>query len=506
MAQKRTPKGAPDPLELDVDIADFGPISRGRFKIKPLTILIGPNNSGKTYAAMLVHTVFTSHMATAAYWFMPRHVKSQILKPEFRSMAREVDRLLGKKPNGNGYAVIPSGLVNKIYKMIFQNVETHFSQALANNFGLKPHSLVRIGASSSKLSIRSNNNFSATISKKTNAIHSHQQCEYLIKRKTDRFLIRPSHMEDPKFDKFVSLINTRSYGAIGQISKDLPRGAEDGTIALLTLMLHILYMSGEHIPFRSYYFPAARSGIMQAYRAVVSGSKQPRVPSSDQTTPSEVSGVLSSFVASVLNTEPKNSAAFRPVGESVESQLFEGEMLVSNPAIGTPEIFYRFMKRDIPAHIFSSSIAEISPLSMFLRSDLQKGDMLIIEEPDAHLHPANQLILAKHLVSLIRRGVRILLTTHSVFFLEQLSIFVKLGSLTSEQRKRHGRGADDFLLDDEVAPFVFKKISKGNHTIKEIPHSATEGISQEEFVSIDIDMYNMDLNIDDMIQSNKGEN
>lgn len=506
MVKKSDSRDSPVRLELDVDIADFGPISRGRFKIRPLTILIGPNNSGKTYAAMLVHSVLTLHRVSAAYWFMPGYVKSQILKPEFRSMARDLDFLLRKKTNGVAYAVIPPKLVNKIHKMIFQNAETRFSHTLVSNFGLQLRDLVRIGASSSKLSMRNGNSFSATISKKTNASYSYLKTEYLIKRNKGKFLIRPSYMKDPKFDHFVSLMHTKTYEIIEEISKDLPRNVDNGTLALLTLLLHILYMSDEHMPFNSYYFPAARSGIMHAYKAMVSGSIQHGLFRGVHSTLPGVSGVLSEFVSSAINTNLNNGAAFRRIGESVESKLFEGKMLLSNPAIGIPEIFYRFMKKDIPMHISSSSIAEITPLSLFLRSGLQKGDMLIIEEPEAHLHPANQLVLAKHLVSLIRHGVRVFLTTHSVFFLEQLSMFVKLGSLTKEQRKKHGHGVDDFLLDAEVAPYAFKRISKGNYAINEITHSATEGISQEEFVNLDIDMHNKGLNIDSMIQDNRRSN
>lgn len=501
MVKKRDPGRAPDSLELDVDISNFGPISRGKFKIRPLTIFIGPNNSGKTYAAMLVHSVLHAHMQSASYWFMPRHVNEQILKPEFRSMARALDRLLRTKPQRSGYVIIPSELVNRIYKMIFQNVETHFSQALVNNFGLRLRDLVRIGAPSSKLSICNNNNFSATISKKAVSRISYTKNDFLIKRNTSKFLVRPSYMKDPKFDDFVSLMNSKSSEAIEQISKDLPNDVNDGTLALLTLLLHILYMSDEHIPLNSYYFPAARSGLMHAYRAVVSGSIQSRLFHRARPALPGVTGVISGFVSSTINTKPNNGATFRGVGESVESKLFEGEILVSNPAIGIPEIFYRFMKKDIPIHISSSSIAEIAPLSLFLRSDLQKGDMLIIEEPEAHLHPANQLVLAKHLVFLVRRGVRILLTTHSVFFLEQLSMFVKLGNLTENQRENNDYDKNDYLLDSEVAPYVFKKKATGNYEIKEIPHSATEGISQEEFVNVSIGMYNKDALLNDTMRN-----
>jgi len=40
LVKKRDPGRAPDSLELDVDISNFGPISRGKFKIRPLLLTI----------------------------------------------------------------------------------------------------------------------------------------------------------------------------------------------------------------------------------------------------------------------------------------------------------------------------------------------------------------------------------------------------------------------------------------------------------------------------------
>lgn len=55
----RTPRArTPDPAT--ITIRDFGPISRGTIRLRPLTILTGPNNSGKSYAAMLACSLLSS--------------------------------------------------------------------------------------------------------------------------------------------------------------------------------------------------------------------------------------------------------------------------------------------------------------------------------------------------------------------------------------------------------------------------------------------------------------
>jgi len=62
-------KGEKRKIDLRIEAEDFGPIRSSKMEIKPLTVFIGPNNSGKSYAAMLVHSVFESCIPT-----LPREV------------------------------------------------------------------------------------------------------------------------------------------------------------------------------------------------------------------------------------------------------------------------------------------------------------------------------------------------------------------------------------------------------------------------------------------------
>lgn len=167
LAKKSDSNGSPGSLELDVDIANFGPISRGKFKIKPLTILVGPNNSGKTYASMLIHAMFSSQAQTAMYWLVPEFVDRQILRPEFRDLASQMSKFLRAiRPNG-GHATIPSSYVNTVKTMLFrQTVEEHLPQNLSENFGLPLQDMVRINTNLAKFKISSNDKITVHITKK----------------------------------------------------------------------------------------------------------------------------------------------------------------------------------------------------------------------------------------------------------------------------------------------------------------------------------------------------
>ena len=96
---------------------------------------------------------------------------------------------------------------------------------------------------------------------------------------------------------------------------------------------------------------------------------------------------------------------------------------------GYPEFRYRPQKVEQALRMSQSSsmVSELAPLVLFLRGIVQPGDTLIIEEPEAHLHPAAQTKIALTLARLVRIGVRVIITTHSDWLLEQIGNLVREG-------------------------------------------------------------------------------
>ena len=85
---------------------------------------------------------------------------------------------------------------------------------------------------------------------------------------------------------------------------------------------------------------------------------------------------------------------------------------------------------------------------------MRPGEVLIIEEPEGHLHPAMQAAFARELARLVRAGVRIVMTTHSEWFLEQIGNLVRLSGLP--ENRRTGIAADVALGPAEVSAWLFR--------------------------------------------------
>ena len=74
----------------------------------------------------------------------------------------------------------------------------------------------------------------------------------------------------------------------------------------------------------------------------------------------------------------------------------------------------------------ASGIKSLGILQLLDRSgEFNKNLLLVLDEPEVHLHPEWQVEYAKLLVQLVKRGVRVLVTSHSPYLIEALNKFSK---------------------------------------------------------------------------------
>jgi len=62
----------------------------------------------------------------------------------------------------------------------------------------------------------------------------------------------------------------------------------------------------------------------------------------------------------------------------------------------------------------------------------QEGDVLIIENPEAHLHPQGQSMIAKFLATVAMSGVQVFIETHSEHILNSIRVLMRQETLTPE--------------------------------------------------------------------------
>ena len=78
------------------------------------------------------------------------------------------------------------------------------------------------------------------------------------------------------------------------------------------------------------------------------------------------------------------------------------------------------------------------------------GDTLIVEEPEAHLHPAAQTEVAHTLARLVNAGVQVVVTTHSDRLLKEFGNLIREG----EFNEKTGSFVDESSANNVSFPIV----------------------------------------------------
>ena len=218
-----------------------------------------------------------------------------------------------------------------------------------------------------------------------------------------------------------------------------------------------------HLP--AFYLPADRTGIMHAHRIVVSalieratmgGLRRPH------STP-VLSGVLADFLEQLvaldgLPLHPIHRRSERKsnvdLGKLIEDSVLDGQVKVKKSETNYPFFTYQpdGWEDELPLMRASSMVSELAPMVLYLRHIVEPGNVIIIEEPESHLHPAKQVELTKQLATLVDKGFRVIITTHSQWILEALANVVQRSSLSQ------GKNVDNevTLGADKVGAWLFR--------------------------------------------------
>ena len=138
-----------------------------------------------------------------------------------------------------------------------------------------------------------------------------------------------------------------------------------------------------------------------------------------------LSGVPGYFydLANALKFEYTGKMAFPDVYAKLTGKsVMDGKIAISE----TGNLSFQENGRNFSLPVTAMGIANLGILALLIeRKVLDKGTFLFIDEPEAHLHPAWQVVMAESLFELSRQGVNVVIATHSVDILQCLDVHVK---------------------------------------------------------------------------------
>lgn len=248
----------------------------------------------------------------------------------------------------------------------------------------------------------------------------------------------------------------------------------------------------DDIPGRGFYLPAARSGIVLGYKILVAELvRQSSLRSGQQAYFPTLPGITTEFLGNLISLDQRmrsqqHNADLENVISFIENEVLQGEIdLDESAGLPYPEIAYESASGKFTLDQTSSMVSELAPLILFLKYLVRSGDLLILEEPESHLHPAAQLQLARGIARLVNAGVQVLITTHSSDFKGQIDNLLSMSNVSKETAESQGLDPEDCLDPEQVSAYGFRiDPHQAGSVVYPLPVGSDVGIEDEEFLPI----------------------
>lgn len=481
---------------VEISVRNFGPIAEGTVDLRPLTVLVGPSNTGKTYFSTLVYALHGAFKGFSRLGPLSSTGFTVFLK----AMSLKYSELLSKPTLSEKESTDVAE--------VWRNIETAFklSDMDAATLSLLMHTFFtheEVSSLKHELQAELGNCFDLNPISALRRLTGDEMTVFLKVHEENQ---ERWHIKLMASESDVTLNRSVNESLIRD-TVIFPEGWELSADSHFSPGSPFFQMNFEDacslgwVGGNRYYLPAARSGIMQSHRILASSiiervtrlglERFPEVPT--------LSGVIAHFLQQIVLHEEDRSMnpEMQHLAETLESDVLSGEIRLKPSAGGYPDFHYRphGTKEDMRIGQASSMVSELAPLVLLLRGGIKPGDTLIIEEPEAHLHPGAQTDIAITLARLVRAGVRVIVTTHSDWLLEQIGNLILEGEL--EKQAGETNAPPVFLHKEQVGCWHFQK----NGKIEEIAYDRMDGVEPQEYADIAESLYNRSAEIHNRLES-----
>lgn len=419
---------------------NIGPIKEAELELGDLTIIAGQNNTGKTYLAYTLYGFLES--LSKKEFYMERLLNSIDSKfsKEVKNIASQVEE--------TGKARIDISEYENIKRWVMQRASSMFSTKLINKVFSSP-----------------NGEFQDAY---VNLATKHE----------NRLLKVVAHSNDSREKRVYLTSGVHEHGLVFALTnhQNLPFSNEQVRGVSVLLINTILGNFPE--PF---ILSAERFGISLFYKEL--DFTKNRLVEELQNLPDDKGFDPFRFL------EKQSARYAKPIKDNIDFtrdlfrvQKLKGEMpidkyrSIENIMTGyyrvkNDEIRFISKRRgdnhfDIPLHLASSSARGVSDLYFYLKHVAEPGEVLIVDEPESHLSPTNQVMMARLLVFCVNAGLKILITTHSDYLIKEINNLIMLNSNFKGKDAFLNKHKKDYTEADHLNPESVKAYACEDGTLK----------------------------------------
>ena len=501
--------------KVEIAVENFGPIAEANIDLRPLTVFVGPSNTGKTYFATLTHAlngVFPNITGPrflfpsgfdGIYDILEVLLRLLVFKNDHQFDEETFQDVIEKLSRGDR-AFRLSDLPPKIQELLWNTIDYSYvfgdklQTELKNYFDVNSipdlNRLTEKSPSDMTVSLMVGEEHEGGWHINTNASGSDVtfSCSF-----NEGMIILPEGLAISSnwTDK-----DNLQFTFKGNLKFDFSEDFVSNKPGELEFDWDTKNHSWKEV--NRYYLPAARSGIMQSHRVIATSlvKRSTRVGLERFHEVPTMSGVIADFMERIILYEDSkvSNDIMNHIAETLENEVLSGQIRVKSSGSGYPD--FRYLPHDSNEEFrlsqSSSMVSELAPLILYLRGYVQPGDTLIIEEPEAHLHPGAQADMAVILARLVRAGVRVIITTHSDWLLQEIGNLILEGLIDEKTDEQ-----PSWLLPEEVGAWHFQK----DEPVKEIAFHPRKGFSPKDYQDVAESLYNRSVNLQQKYEKQEGE-
>lgn len=436
-------------------VKNFGKIEEARICINKFTVLVGPNNSGKTFLMQLAHGI----------------------NDEIADLvdASDLKEFIAEEVSGYQKYIIDAHNIDKLEnimnKKLYERKENIVRDIFKKNIEIEEFNL---GIELEKEEV--------------------YEIEYFAKN-ADASLINEKLNDAPQnIKKYIEEGNSISI-----LKKYQQQHLITRTVNIEIYPLNnILYFSLKAIfSKRSLFMPASRTGLMMLYKEYFAN----KADNALNFYLDEKTGFLTQEIKFGNVTRPtydflrflqmyddgNKDKHYSDELEFFDRNIIEGHILVNKQG----RFAYKQDNDDnnIPMYLASSMINEVAPIALALNS--RAYDQLIIDEVEASLHPQKQQELVRLLVRLSNKDMSLIVSTHSDTFVSKINNLYVLSNKENANKYLEQLGFDkkDLMNTDNIYVYSFESNKNGKCSVKEIKPDKDYGYQFDLFMNSNLKLY-----------------
>jgi hypothetical protein len=425
---------------MKVKVENLGSIKKGEIEIKPLTIFVGKNGVNKSYMAHVVYGVAGTFFAGTFSGIAAKVSIKEFLKDNLSLFHKdikdmEITNISSLEEKAEEFLLkfldflesrLRSVDVSRSMQEIFNPDAPHIFKNLRVSFS--------IGGLKKKLQ-----NFRERIK------------IYSVRLVREIFLLRE-----------------KKSLALNELLWEIESFLE----------IHLIFPILRELELEVYYFPSSRTGFVLAFDDIMAGVFRERFGGKATTRLTKPAIDFLSHFADIKagrfgrwemrkRVSKGDVETIQRVVTFINRRILRGEIVENERDGKYKEFYYQPLKKEVllSPYLSSSGVIELLPLVEFIKNFKSLNrKFLIIEEPEAHLHPQAQVEMARFLAMLVNNGAHVLITTHSDYIVDEINNCIRLAGVKEEDKKKllDKYGLSDYpdvaISHGKVGVYLFKEV------------------------------------------------